>query len=46
MSTLSGHAGTKVPTPGSKYFSEVFYSINKILTNNNTNKDSKSVERV
>ena len=46
MSTPSGHGGTNVPTPGSKYFSEIFSSSHKILTNYNINKDLKSVERL
>ena len=45
MSTPFGHGGTNVPPPGSKYFSEIVPPSLIKLTNNNLNKDFKSVER-
>ena len=37
--------GDKRPPPGSKYFSEIFSLSHIKLTNNNPNKDFKSVEK-
>ena len=45
MSTPSGHGGQTSLPPMSKYFSEIFSPSHSKLTNNNPNKDFKSVER-
>ena len=45
MSTPFGHEGTNVPPPISKYFSEIVSPSYIKLTNDNPNKDLKSVER-
>ena len=45
MSTPFGHGGQTSTPPGSNYFSEFFSQIHIKLTNNNPNKDFKSVER-
>ena len=45
MSTSSGYRGINVPPPISKYFIEIFSQSHIKLTNNNPNKDFKSVKR-
>ena len=45
MLTPSGHGGQTPPPPMNKYFSQFFSPSHIKLTNNNPNKDLKSVER-